>query len=298
METLGYLHLACINELSENPTSVHSTARIRWKFPVEIWVKFLSIATSLAILSLANAAMALLQEGDRGLEVGSLQRQLASQGCYSGEIDDVFGPQTRVAVVACQRKFGLDPDGMAGERTLAALAGNPVDQNFFSQPFATTNLSDTTGAVLRQGSEGSAVSDLQERLTAAGFSTGTIDGIFGAQTDAAVRSFQRSRDLIPDGVVGDQVYQALDARTPIEPSATRPLSTPSNSRQLAFNTTGADVKELQRRLTSAGYRCAPNGLLRRPHQRCSAALSGKSTVAPDRSRRCPNSESTGREYGG
>ena len=62
---------------------------------------------------------------------------------------------------------------------------------------------------LRLGSRGSAVIDLQRRLATAGFSAGTADGIFGSNTDAAVRSFQRARGLGADGVVGPQTWSEL-----------------------------------------------------------------------------------------
>lgn len=62
---------------------------------------------------------------------------------------------------------------------------------------------------LRLGSRGSAVTDLQRRLTAAGFSPGAADGIFGGQTDSAVRSFQRARGLGADGIVGPMTWGVL-----------------------------------------------------------------------------------------
>ena len=58
--------------------------------------------------------------------------------------------------------------------------------------------------LLRRGSSGSHVRDLQAALNAALFPSPnlTIDGIFGGQTDAAVRRFQTERRINVDGVVG------------------------------------------------------------------------------------------------
>lgn len=39
----------------------------------------------------------------------------------------------------------------------------------------------------------------------------TVDSNFGARTEAAVRAFQRSRGLVPDGIVGPKTWAALDA---------------------------------------------------------------------------------------
>ncbi len=57
--------------------------------------------------------------------------------------------------------------------------------------------------------EGEAVRELQQRLTDQGFDPGPIDGIFGPQTEAAVRAFQRAAGLEDDGIVGPWTWAWL-----------------------------------------------------------------------------------------
>ena len=61
-----------------------------------------------------------------------------------------------------------------------------------------------TFPLLRRGSSGSHVRDLQNALNVALFPSPNlfIDGVFGGQTDTAVRRFQTERRINPDGVVG------------------------------------------------------------------------------------------------
>lgn len=63
--------------------------------------------------------------------------------------------------------------------------------------------------VLRQGSRGTDVADVQNRLKELGYNPGPVDGIFGRMTEEAVIRFQRDRGLTPDGVVGPITYNAL-----------------------------------------------------------------------------------------
>lgn len=67
----------------------------------------------------------------------------------------------------------------------------------------------TTRTVLRKGSQGAAVRDLQNKLILCGANI-TSDGDFGAKTDAAVKSFQKDMQLTADGIVGSQTQTALD----------------------------------------------------------------------------------------
>jgi peptidoglycan L-alanyl-D-glutamate endopeptidase CwlK len=64
-------------------------------------------------------------------------------------------------------------------------------------------------STLRQGDSGEDVKTLQQSLGSAGFSPGSIDGIYGQGTVAAVIGFQRSEGLLPDGVAGPRTLSAL-----------------------------------------------------------------------------------------
>lgn len=67
-------------------------------------------------------------------------------------------------------------------------------------------------AAYEEGDWGQDVAQIQERLSSLGYSTGGVDGEFGAMTTAAVRAFQQDRGLEVDGVVGQSTYLALMGR--------------------------------------------------------------------------------------
>lgn len=72
-------------------------------------------------------------------------------------------------------------------------------------------LNDTalTLPLLQSGSTGGTVGALQALLNGLGHSAGTVDGIFGEKTAAAVRRFQIAHALAADGIVGRDTWHAL-----------------------------------------------------------------------------------------
>ena len=77
---------------------------------------------NITIISLAQGgAFAAYRRGDSGETVKKVQQKLKSWGYYSGSVDGVFGSGTESAVKYFQRKNGLNVDGQAGDKTLAAL---------------------------------------------------------------------------------------------------------------------------------------------------------------------------------
>lgn len=81
----------------------------------------------------SQATARLLKLRDRGDRVRQLQIRLEKAGFSPGEIDGIFGQQTREAVLGFQRSRGLTVDGIAGRETLSALATEVTDSNTESQ---------------------------------------------------------------------------------------------------------------------------------------------------------------------
>ncbi|WP_219821309.1 peptidoglycan recognition protein family protein [Methylobacter tundripaludum] len=62
-------------------------------------------------------------------------------------------------------------------------------------------------STLRRGSQSDLVKEIQKKV---GFVGGDVDGKFGSLTEAAVRRFQRTHGLVPDGIVGPNTWAALN----------------------------------------------------------------------------------------
>lgn len=73
----------------------------------------------------ANTKSALgISDGKRATynkEVEQAQKRLKQWGYYNGAVDGIYGSRTYSAVVKFQRKNGLNPDGIIGAQTKAAL---------------------------------------------------------------------------------------------------------------------------------------------------------------------------------
>jgi peptidoglycan hydrolase-like protein with peptidoglycan-binding domain len=137
----------------------------------------------------------LVRRGDEEHPVRTLQHLLRERG-QTVTVDGDFGPRTEDAVRAFQRRQGLAADGIVGPRTWSALV-----------------------VTVRRGSQGDAVRGVQEEFRFREGdddpSTGiAVDGIFGPQTEAAVRGFQEALSLddpsvAVDGIVGPVTWRAL-----------------------------------------------------------------------------------------
>ncbi len=67
----------------------------------------------------------------------------------------------------------------------------------------------STNAVSKNGSKGEEVEKIQTKLKRWGYYSGIIDGVYGWQTESAVRSFQKKNNLTADGVAGEKTLNAM-----------------------------------------------------------------------------------------
>ena len=70
---------------------------------------------------------------------------------------------------------------------------------------------------------GDDVSALQHKLNALGFDAGREDGLFGTNTDRAIREFQRNVGEVPDGIVGLHTISTLERMRPDETAPGRAM---------------------------------------------------------------------------
>jgi len=66
-----------------------------------------------------------LKSGSEGEVVKALQEKLAKFHYYEGDIDGIFGPMTRQAVLGFQDVNDISVDGVVGKKTLKTLRSNP-----------------------------------------------------------------------------------------------------------------------------------------------------------------------------
>ncbi|BBH69516.1 hypothetical protein ACTI_62010 [Actinoplanes sp. OR16] len=135
------------------------------------------------------------RQGDKEHPVITLQYLLRARG-QTITVDGIFGPKTDAAVRAFQKSRKLTVDGVVGPNTWSALI-----------------------IEVRRGSEGDAVRGVQEEFQFRDLSGDPskgpqVDGVFGAETEAAVRGFQEAihadvPSMAVDGIVGPMTWQAL-----------------------------------------------------------------------------------------
>jgi len=131
-----------------------------------------------------------------------IQQFLSNNGFNPGPIDGQSGPKTKNAIISFQKENGLLADGIAGNKTKAAMR-------------AYTGCKSENFCVARDNSSAKldSIADVQTYLANNGFNPGIIDGKMGSYTREAIKAFQRKVGLIPDGVAGARTKSEMKSYT-------------------------------------------------------------------------------------
>ncbi|RBP39898.1 peptidoglycan-binding protein [Garciella nitratireducens] len=184
-------------------------------------LKIFTVLTLLLITFTGSAfAQGLLGYGMAGSNVKNLQNDLHTLGYPIIWIDGIFGQNTKDAVMNFQKDNNLSADGIAGPNTFAALEKNLGTSS--------TN-SSTLDRLLKYGTRGEDVRNLQNTLNSLGYNAGSADGIFGKNTKNAVMSFQKNNNLSADGIVGPATLSKLNSTSSISKETSNRGSVASRS---------------------------------------------------------------------
>ena len=218
-----------------------------------------------------------LEYGDSGDKVTALQTALGKLGYSTNGVDGRFGAATQKAVIAFQKANGLTADGLAGTSTQNLLyqkadsasgstAGNSTDNSSGSNASISSGFTRT----LRKGYTGTDVSSVQAQLQSLGYYSGSLDGVYGSGTMAAVSAFQKKNNLSVDGLVGSKTYAKMFASSAVSNTTTTTDSgsnsdtTDSDSgtatyTSLSYGANGEAVKAMQKALKELGYNVVVDG---------------------------------------
>ena len=105
-------------EISVGGHNMKNSLKYLWRILVILLVNVLIIAL---VGTYGGSVQTLSKVGSTGEEVRQIQTKLKEYGVYSGEVDGIYGSQTKKAVIAFQKYNGLAADGIAGEQTLRKM---------------------------------------------------------------------------------------------------------------------------------------------------------------------------------
>lgn len=160
--------------------------------------------------------------GFSGTDVREIQIRLKELD-YIQKVTDYFGDETEAAVKEFQSKNNLTVDGSVGSQTKEVLFSNEAKAFYFSI-----------------GTSGEEILKLQKRLFELGYLTTEPDGVYGQDTENAIRRFQQKNGFIDDG------YAGLETRTML-------FSGDAERNALGMGDSGIDVKNIQQRLIKLNY---------------------------------------------
>ena len=207
------------------------------------------IAAALAAALLLGTAQAEPSDAQNLVDMASeevlrLEQRRSELGYFTGECDDIYDAETRLALESFQQANGLEVTGRTDAATLERLnSADALSRQGYLTRFANAY---AQMAPLEKGSTSGDVLVMQRKLKEYGYFAGEPDGAFGDTTRQAVETFQMANGLPVTGVADGAVLMRLMADSPISWSAfLAEMAAQSGD-------TGLSVYVLQRKLARLG----------------------------------------------
>ncbi len=223
-----------------------------------------AVASTAPIPTTTTKHEIVLSSGSTGRQVRLLQQELHIK------VDGVYGPETEQAVIGYQQRSGLHADGVFGPKTKAVMSTTSSAFAANATTFASLqsgaggnegqarSVADAEGEEAGQGEAESSltseVKTLQQALHV------KVDGVFGPETEAAVRRYQRELKLHLDGIAGPETWGALGYKNKTElfPPASALTQTETGAKVVPADVHTGTVKATAV-IASAGDGDAANG---------------------------------------
>lgn len=198
-----------------------------------------------------SAEAAALAEAKLGINVTqrvAVQRELTRLGYRTYGTDGVWGKNTRTAIATWQRDRKEKATGYVTEAQLKALVkGVVVVPPEDVDPGTLTPVEIEAALKLTRSQR----TEVQRQLTALGYDAGVADGLWGAKTRVAIKSWQKANKKTQTGyVTASQVKLIGSQAGSVVPPA--PVNGAALEESL-LELTVAERVDLQRRLTRLGY---------------------------------------------
>ncbi|MFA6350663.1 MAG: peptidoglycan-binding protein [Candidatus Omnitrophota bacterium] len=144
-------------------------------------------------------------------KIEEIQSILKSEGYESGNTDGRMGKETRDAIKGFQESIGLKSTGYVDKSTLTQLEDSRRAKEILEskKDYALNKSKETRHKDSSKAEFKPTAKEIQTALKNAGYDPGSVDGKIGPRTRQAIKDFQKSKGLVPDGVVGPKTWASL-----------------------------------------------------------------------------------------
>nr|MBU1328864.1 peptidoglycan-binding protein [Candidatus Omnitrophota bacterium] len=143
-------------------------------------------------------------------KIEEVQVILKSEGYEPGNTDGRMGKETRDAIKTFQESIGLKSTGYIDKSTLTQLEDSRRTKEILeSKKDYALKVKQAKQKDAKKAEFRPTIKDIQTALKNADFNPGSLDGKMGPRTRQAIKDFQKSKGLVPDGAVGPKTWASL-----------------------------------------------------------------------------------------